>query len=328
MKLNCLFFFLLCAGLRLTAQVSELNQIYLADPTIFKDEDGYYLYGTKQDSDINGEGFLVYYSRDNEHWEGPVGAKDGFALKKGDSFGEKGFWAPQVFKHHSKYYMAYTANENIAVATSDSPLGPFTNNMKSLNAKVKQIDPFVFFDNGKAYLYHVRLQDGNRVFVSEMSKDLQNIKPETLKECLHAEAEWENTKNSKWPVSEGPSVFKNNGIYYLLYSANDFRNPDYAVGYATSSSPLGPWKKSSSNPIISSSVTGHAGTGHGDIYKDDHGNLNYVLHTHFSENSVHPRKTAVIKLKLEGDRLKAESETFKYVKINSTESRKNGGFEK
>ena len=120
----------------------------------------------------------------------------------------------------------------------------------------------------------------------------------------------------EWPVSEGPTVFKNNGLYYLVYSANDFRNPDYAVGYATSSSPLGPWRKAVNNPIISRSTTGHAGTGHGDIYFDDEGKMNYVLHTHLSEDVVHPRKTAIIKLELEGKKLKAESESFRYVPNN------------
>lgn len=310
---NALLIFVLFFGFQMTAQPVNSDQIYLADPTIFKDNDTYYLYGTKEDSKIEGEGFLVYTSEDNKHWDGPVGVKDGFALKKGDAFGAKGFWAPQVFKRDSQYYMVYTANEHIAIATSKSPLGPFSNNMKALDAPGKQIDPFVFFDNGKAYLYHVRLQNGNRIFVAEMEEDLQAIKPETLTECVHAEENWENTQQSQWPVSEGPSVFKKNGLYYLVYSANDFRNPDYAVGYATSSSPLGPWEKADNNPIISEANTGHPGTGHGDIYYDEEGNMKYVLHTHYSVNEVHPRKTAIITLKLKGKKLKAESDSFRYV---------------
>ncbi len=30
---------------------------------------------------------------------------------------------------------------------------------------------------------------------------------------------------------------------FYRYSANDFRNPDYAVGYAVADNPYGPWKK-------------------------------------------------------------------------------------
>ncbi|MGS2762867.1 glycoside hydrolase family 43 protein [Sinomicrobium sp. M5D2P9] len=289
------------------------RQIYLADPTIFESNGIYYLYGTKNDPDIGGEGFLVYTSDDLIHWEGPAGATDGFALKKGDAFGNGGFWAPQIFHHNSQYYMAYTADEHIAIATADSPLGPFTNNGTAIDAPVKQIDPFIFFDDDKAYMYHVRLQNGNRIFVAEMTEDLTAIKPETLRECIYAEEEWENTENAGWSVAEGPTVLKKDSLYYLLYSANDFRNPDYAVGYAVSDSPLGPWEKSENNPIISSLNTGEPGSGHGDIVKDGNGNTFYVLHTHASAQAVHPRKTALVKLNFQDGQFVMVPESFQWI---------------
>ncbi|MEH6407184.1 MAG: glycoside hydrolase family 43 protein [Leeuwenhoekiella sp.] len=290
------FLILLCSA-NVIAQNLDKDQIYLADPTIFLDNGTYYLYGTKGDNRIDGEGFLVYTSGDLKSWKGPVGVSDGFALKKGDAFGTKGFWAPQVFKYNSKYYMAYTANENIAIATSDSPLGPFVNDKKALEAPVRQIDPFILFDNGKAFLYHVRLQNGNRIFVAEMTADLKEIKTETLTECIAAENGWENTENSDWPVSEGPTVIKKDNLYYLLYSANDFRNVDYAVGFATSNNPLGPWEKSKLNPIISNKKIPYNGTGHGDLFMDQEGTMHYVMHTHFSNSKVQPRKTGLLNLK-------------------------------
>lgn len=304
---------LLFLAVKTWAQDLEKDQIYLADPTIFKDNGTYYLYGTKNDPRIKGEGFPVYTSRDLKNWQGPVGAKNGFALKKGDAFGTKGFWAPQIFKYDSKYYMAYTADEHIAIAVSDSPLGPFTNNGEAIEAPVKQIDPFIFFDDGKVYMYHVRLQDGNRIFVAEMTKDLKRMKPETLKECISARKDWENTQDAEWPVSEGPTVLKKDGLYYLLYSANDFRNPDYAVGYAVSDHPLGPWKKAEENPVISTKNTGKAGTGHGDIIAGDHGAMYYVLHTHHSNLEVRPRKTALLKLDFQDHRFKISKDSFRWI---------------
>ncbi len=299
-----------------------VENILLADPTIFQHDGMYYLYGTSQgELTERGSGFLVFSSDDMENWEGPIGELDGFALKKGEAFGDQGFWAPQVFEYNNTFYMAYTANENIAIATSDSPLGPFTNSGEALEAPVKQIDPFVFFDNGKIYLYHVRLGEGNRIFVAEMNQDLSGIKPETLTECISAEEPWENTENAAWPVAEGPTVLKRNDIYYLIYSANDFRNPDYAVGYATSDSPLGPWEKSENSPIIDKNITGENGSGHGDVMFDENGEMQYVLHTHFSNASVHPRKTAVIQLDFQEDGegneiLKADEETFTFLESN------------
>jgi len=278
--------------------VARLNPM-LADPTIFEHDGTYYLYGTKNNPNIQGEGFLVYTSTDMKNWDGPAGAHDGFAFKKGDGYGTTGFWAPQIFAYNNKFYMAYTANEYIAIAESDSPLGPFINNGNRIPSDNKQIDPFVFFDNGKVYLYHVRLDQGNRIFVAEMENDLSAIKPSTLTESIHATKPWENTENVSWTVTEGPTVFKNGDLYYMLYSANDFRNKDYAVGYATSASPCGPWNKENNSPFISRNVLNYPGTGHGDLFYDTAGNMQYVFHMHFSNTQVDPRKTAIIALSLE-----------------------------
>lgn len=296
---------------------NDSTNTFLADPAIFSKYERHYLYGTVERA--SGNGFLVYTSRNLKDWKRSTD-NNGYALKKGEAFGTSGFWAPQVFERAGKYHMAYVANENIAFAQSESPQGPFTQaNKESLVAPVKQIDPFVFFDDdGKVYLYHVRLQQGNRIFVAEIESDLSAIKPETLRECVAATEGWENTANASWPVAEGPSVLKRNGVYYLLYTANDFRNPDYAVGYATSNSPLGPWKKYEGNPIISKKFLGWNGTGYGDFfYKGKE--LYYVFHTHYNSAKPTPRRTALIKLRFAktesgGERLEAVKESFRFLR--------------
>ena len=303
---------------------TEVEQIiYLADPTIFHHQGTYYLYGTVT-RDAN-QGFLVYTSTDMKSWQGPQGVNEGYALRKEDVYGDKGFWAPQVFHHQNKFYLAYTANEQIAIAQSDSPLGPFIQTVKdSLSAPTKQIDPFVFVDeDGKKYLYHVRLTEGNRLFVAEMTDDFSAIKPETLQECITASKPWENTANAEWPVAEGPSILKHNGLYYFAYSANDFRNPDYAVGFAVSESPYGPWKKYAGNPIMSRAGMGINGTGHGDFVQDDQGNLYYVFHTHYAQSTVSPRKAAVVQARFTApqnnndtlDVLTVDTESFYYLQV-------------
>ena len=96
-------------------------------------------------------------------------------------------------------------------------------------------------------------------------------------------------------------MLKHKNLYYLFYTANDFRNPDYAVGYAVSSSPYGPWKKWAGNPIISSKNTGQNGTGHGDFVVDRNNRLFYVLHTHYSGVKVSPRRTAIMEARFAAD---------------------------
>lgn len=252
----------------------------------------YYLYGTG-----SRDGFWVYQSADLKNWSGPVGKRDGHALLKGDSYGSKGFWAPQIFKQNGKYYMAYTADEHIAIAESDSPLGPFIQKViKPISGPGKQIDPYIFKDtDGSLYLYHVRLQNGNRIFVAHLKSDLSDIDENSAKECISAEVPWENTQKVKWPVAEGPTVMKHNDRYYLFYSANDFRNIDYAVGYATAKSPMGPWQKYEKNPVLNRALIGQNGTGHGDFFTGNSGQLYYVFHTHHTNNNVGSRKTAIIK---------------------------------
>jgi|SRR5690606_15566509 len=302
-----------------TAFSQNNGGIHLADPTVFYHGGLYYLYGTVEGN--ADQGFLVYSSEDMKNWKGPVGAKEGFALKKEDVFGDKGFWAPQVFYHNQKFHMAYTANENIAIATSDSPLGPFTQDVKKpLDAPVKQIDPFIYqAEDGKIYFYHVRLREGNRIYAAEMTKDLSAIKNETLVECIDAKDGWENTAHAPWPVAEGPTVIKKDDLYYLIYSANDFRNPDYAVGYAVSEHPLGPWIRYEGNPVLHRKDLNHPGTGHGDLFSDEDGKWWYVFHTHFSEEAVAPRRTALMKAEFfrEGSsapELKMDKKSFYFLK--------------
>jgi arabinan endo-1,5-alpha-L-arabinosidase len=295
-----------------TSEISKDIPVRLADPTIFYDNGAYYLYGTG--GDVNN-GFIVYTSTDLKKWEGPKGANNGFALSKGDSYGDRGFWAPQVLKYNGKYFIIYTANEQLAIAYSSSPLGPFKqDSLKCLTNTGRQIDPFVFFDNNQVYMYHVRLNEGNKIYVSRFKDDLSDFKDTTAILCIESVEKWENTDNVRWSVAEGPTVFKGkDNIYYIIYSSNDFRNKNYAVGYATSKSPFGPWEKYEGNPIISKSILNIDGPGHGDIFYDKDNRIKYVLHTHYSATQVSPRKTGIIDLSLENGIIEAYPETFDFL---------------
>jgi len=314
------YIYLLCAmlaSITVSARSAQKDTIQLADPTIFYENGQYYLYGTG-----SNRGFPVYQSADLVNWKAGVGrAEGGLALAKGDSYGDKSFWAPQIFKNKGKYYMAYAANEDVAIAESNSPLGPFRQStIRKVAGPVHQIDPFIFKDtDGKLYLYFVRLQNGNRVFVAPLKDDLSDIDTAAAKECVNSSLDWENTAHKSWPVCEGPTVVKHKGLYYLLYSSNDYQNIDYAIGYATSKSPMGPWTKNPDNPIISRHLVGFNGTGHGDLFAGKDGYLYYVLHTHYSNTKIQRRKTAVIKLAFSADKpakLVADKNSFRFLTID------------
>lgn len=295
-----------------------VNPIFQADPSILYHEGVYYLYGT---NDKNAEnGFLVYSSTDDmKNW-----TLNGYALRKGDAFGDRGFWAPQVWQYNGKFYMAYTANEKIAIAESTKPTGPFQQTVKApIASAYGQIDPFIFIDDdGKKYMYHVRLGGGNRIWVAEMTDDFSAMKDGTNIECITATpGTWEHVNAAAGRVAEGPTVIKQDGKYYLFYSANDFRHKDYAVGYAVSNSANGPWTRYTGNPIIHQSLTGHNGSGHGDIIKAKDNSLYYVFHTHYTPTVAVPRKSAIIKLKSIGAgtgeivTFSAEKESFRFLNL-------------
>ncbi len=258
------------------------NRLPIADPYVLFYEDKYYAYGTRTN------GFEVYISDDLEHWR----RGDRLALSPQASWGTKWYWAPEVYyiESEKKFYMFYTVDEHICVATSDSPEGPFVQDEKKPVREEKGIDASLFVDDdGKAYLYFVRFTGGNVIWGVEMNSDLKSVKEETLRECIKADASWE-LQQAK--VAEGPSLLKRNGVYYLIYSANHFRSQDYAVGYATATSPLGPWKKYDGNPILCRDKDVAArlvGTGHGAPFLCRDGSYKYIYHAHSSVNRVEPR---------------------------------------
>ena len=272
------------------------KEIYYADPTIFVENNKYYLTGTW---DSVPQGFSVLESVDLKNWYVPGGDDYKMILEKGgESYGTKGFWAPQLRYDNGRYYITYTANERVCLASSDLLLGPYTQSViRPIDGSEGNIDSFLFKDDdGKYYLYHVRFDNDNHICVAEFDLVKGQLKG-SVSTCLTYSDSWEMTPNYKSnPVLEGPAVVKLDGIYYMFYSANHFANIDYSVGYATAESPMGPWKKYADNPIIHRSIVGENGSGHGDIFKGPDGRYYYVYHVHNSDSSVGPRKTRIVPL--------------------------------
>lgn len=109
----------------------------------------------------------------------------------------------------------------------------------------------------------------------------------------HDKQAWENAdvndyaktdgrnKDRRW--EEGSTTWERTvdgkTTYYLTYSANNFATPEYGVGYATASSPLGPWKKYAGNPILTQNAQmGMYSTGHGSIVASPDGSELYYVH--------------------------------------------------
>lgn len=287
----CSFLLGACSSQRQTTGKVDGLPVPLADPFILYHEDVYYAYGTNSDA-----GFEVFYSDNLHSWK----KHDQMLLRKEDSFGEKWFWAPEVYYNASnnKFYLFYSAEEHICVAIGDSPLGPFRQTEKKPMVQEKGIDSSLFIDeDGTAYIYYVRFTNGNVIWVAELEDDWQTIKEETLTKCIEASTEgWEAALGK---VVEGASVMKRDGVYYMLYSGNDFRSQDYGVGYATASSPMGPWKKQEANPVLQRPEQDLVGTGHGAYFQDRDAHYKYVFHAHHDTTRVHPRLMHIVDMAIE-----------------------------
>lgn len=270
----------------------EIRKVPFGDPFIMLWEGTYYAYGTQSD-----QGIAMYVSDDLLTWHMPSEAKNGLALHRDDVWADRWFWAPEVYHVNGKFYMYYSADEHICVATSDSPFGPFRQQVqKPMIEGEKAIDNSLFIDDdGKPYLFFDRFNDGLNIWVAELEENLLEIKPETMVKCIHVSQPWEEV----WPrVNEGAFVMKHNGIYYMTYSANSYESPFYGIGFATAPSVKGPWTKYDQNPIFQKPGD-LVGVGHSALFTDKAGKLRIVFHAHNSDTRIHPRNMYISTVKFE-----------------------------
>jgi len=260
----------------------QTQKVPLGDPFILLYNNTYYAYGTFAEG-----GIAVFESDDLKTWSVPAGVPSGLALKRGDVWGTQNYWAPEVYNINGTFYMYYTAEEHICVATSSSPLGPFTQTVKKpIIESEKCIDASLFIDNdGKAYLSFVRFTDGNNIWMAELDASLTEIKPETMHACIHVSQAWEQVMGR---VNEGSFIIKHNGLYYMTYSANDYQSHLYGVGCATVTSIIGEWTKYADNPILQKPGE-LVGVGHSAMFTGKDGQLKIVFHAHRSNEAIHPR---------------------------------------
>ena len=208
-----------------------------ADPHIAMFGTTFCLYPTTDMVGWNPTAFHGWTSKDLKHWK-----DEGVIL---DIPGEVKWatgqaWAPAIATKNGKYYFYFSANQNIGVAVSNHPMKSFKDPLgKPLVAKgqypCQAIDPMVFVDDdGSAYLYFGQ----GKCMAVKMNDDMISYDPQAVK-AIEQEG-----------YNEGAFVFKRKGTYYLSWSEHDTRDPRYSVAYATSKSPLGPFKKADGGPIL------------------------------------------------------------------------------
>jgi len=241
-------------GHQLVSQAHYTNPILdsdFPDPAVILAPDGfYYAYATQTLRDGQWINIQVARSTDLIHWDqlgDALPQKPDWALETQD------FWAPSVIFDGSTYFMYYSATPDfchahevghaLAVATADSPGGPFIDMGMPLllGAGFEYIDPMAFDDpaTGKHLLYWG--SGFQPIKVQELAPDRLSFAPESAPVDLV----WPNPIEGAFPrLVEASWVIQHEGQYYLFYSGDNCCGPDaeYGVMVARSDSATGPFQ--------------------------------------------------------------------------------------
>ncbi|HEX8024277.1 family 43 glycosylhydrolase [Mucilaginibacter sp.] len=253
---------------------------YIADPSVVNFNGTYYLYGTSDiDRDLQEMGPpVVWTSKDLVNWSYKGTLFQDIDWNKPYTYGPEGknkkgyfrYWAPGIVIKADKLYHLYativkpdgkTGTYHLTASQPEGPFkfsngsGVFFNQPEKENEETKPVvgdidgDPFVD-DDGQAYIFWRRRK------AAKLSKDWKTIEgPEVTIP----------TKRSGY--SEGPFLFKRNGIYYYLYTLSGGAN--YAYAYMMSKiGPLGPFVAPEQDMIFKSDLrNGVWGPGHGNVLR-------------------------------------------------------------
>ena len=277
-----------CRPNPLPASYTNPVQSGCADPVVLHHDGKYYAYTTyTPDFPRMVHGIRLYTSDNLVDWK-----DEGFALKNEDSWGDSRFWAPDIVEKDGTFYLYYAADERMCVAKSDSPMGPFRQEIEAPMAPDSiKIDGHVFEDDdGQRYFYYVSFGDGNEIWGGRLNDDMISVDPGSLRQMVKPDQEWERHRGA---VTEGPEILKHKGTYYLTYSGSHFESPEYAVGYATSDSPLGPWTKYEFNPVMKSTSYAHGTAHHCFTDSPDGKEMFIVYHRHHSLTKTEPRQLSI-----------------------------------
>lgn len=218
------------------------NNLNIRDPFVYVEDNCYYLYSSSN----KHLAFLCFKSTDLENFEEP---KEIFRFFDG-FWGTQDYWAPEVHKHNSKYYLFATLKGNgihrgTQIFVSDTPDGEF----KPLTERAitpldwECLDGTLYVDNGTPYLVFCRewteIKDGE-MYAVELTDDLVKAVNKPIKLFAASDAKWTSPFSGEdCFVTDGPFIIRKDDHLEMIWSS--FSKTGYAVGICTSPSIYGPW---------------------------------------------------------------------------------------
>ena len=202
------------------------------DPFVFRFDGTYYLY-------VTHPRILCWSSLDLISWK-----EEGSVLPE-NLFGDLIPFAPEVMYWDGWFYM-YTSPSGTGhcVLRSASPKGPFSVYREGLGRSLDG-SPFID-DDGTLYLYWA---DDRGILGSIMKTPSE---PGETVVVFKTDIGW----------TEGPQVIKEDSLYYLTYCGNHYLSKGYRIYCGVSTTPLGPYKNISTQPILVQTSGPCVGLGH------------------------------------------------------------------
>ena len=226
MNYKTLFLFTaLTAGIDIITAQNPISPagVYIADPTSRVGQDGkMYIYGSLDvcSTSYCSPDYHVLSSEDLCRW----------TLHPNSFHWNATLYAPDMIYHNGTYYLYYDipSGEEF-VAVGDSPIGPFRDGVKIEGPN--QIDPNIFIDDdGQAYYFWGQFSAKG----ARMNPDLKTLDLTSMRDGIVTEKEH--------GFHEGSYVIKRGKYYYYIYADISRRHRPTCLGYAMSTSPLGPYE--------------------------------------------------------------------------------------
>ena len=250
------------------------------DPTVTKVGDTYWASATSAEW---GAVFPLFTSKNLLDWElvGHV-----FPDKLPD-WTSSNFWAPEFYQENGRTYVYYTARQKggvlcVAVASADTPAGPYTDHGPLVGQEAGSIDGFAMADE-HGDLYLIWKEDGNSCHQdtpiwAQRLNDARTALIGEPTELFGNDAPWEG------PLVEGSALVRRDGWFYMFYAGNSCcgKGCNYATGVARSRNLLGPWEKYAQNPILDRNENWKC-PGHGTVAEMD-GRWFLLHHAYFAKS--------------------------------------------
>lgn len=219
---------------------NEWEAYGIGDPFVFRFNGTYYLYVSTRDGRT---GIKAWESDNLVEWSyvGMV-SEDPVSLTA---------YAPEVVYWNGVFYM-YTSpgGKGHYCLTSDSPTGPFVRKTENFG---QTIDGSVFIDSDFKWYF---LRAGEKGIVVHQMASPFEVDPQGKVVEAYLEG---------W--TEGPSMFKRDGMYFLTFTGNHVFSAGYRVRYAISRvGPLGPFEMSNQNLLLSTQ-SDRLGLGHNSVFR-------------------------------------------------------------